>query len=223
MTASTSAIAVDIVLQPDATMVDHAEDANVDLLAVYPEGFPLDEKHRPHVTVLQCYVDAALLDEFERAVGAFLAAHPVSGWTLQASGFYYLPFGDLGVAGIVIEPTPELLATQGSLVELSRPYVVASADGTAFVTTAAEPEINQPTLDYVAGFAQNASGVHYNPHVTTGVAPRKHLDDLVAAPFSSFTFSPVGAALYQLGNLGTAARLLHDWSPETPGPIVLPS
>lgn len=208
-----SAIAVDIVLQPDATMVGHAEDANAELRAVHPDGFALDETHRPHISMLQCYVDAAQLGQFKAAVGEFFAIHPVHGWTLHATGFYYLPFGGLGVAGIVVEPTSDLLAAQGALVELSRPYFVASADASAFVTTRAEPEINQPTLDYVGAFARDASGTHYNPHVTTGVAPRGHLDALVAAPFRSFDFSPLGAALYQLGNLGTAARLLHDWSP----------
>lgn len=212
------AIAVDIMLQPDATMVARAEAANADLLRAFPEGFPLDEKHRPHITMVQTYVDAGRLDELTGVVGAFLADHPVQGWTLLATGFYYLPFNGLGAAGIVVERTPELLDLQGAIVELTGPYVVAEADGSAFVTTAAEPEINQPTQDYVRDFARDASGEHYNPHVTTGVARQDHLDALLAEPFGSFTFSPLGVAMYQLGNLGTAARILHDWSPVAPAP-----
>jgi hypothetical protein len=34
------------------------------------------------------------------------------------------------------------------------------------------------------------------------------LDAMLAEPFAPFTFSPVGAAVYQLGPFGTAARRL---------------
>ena len=52
---------------------------------------------------------------------------------------------------------------------------------------------------------------HFNPHVTTGVASRVYLDKMLAEPFESFTFSPAGAAVYQLGQFGTAARKLKTW------------
>jgi len=32
---------------------------------------------------------------------------------------------------------------------------------------------------------------------------------MVAAPFDTFTFSPVGASVYHLGNYGTAMKKLH--------------
>jgi hypothetical protein len=50
--------------------------------------------------------------------------------------------------------------------------------------------------------------------VTTGIGPRDHLDRMVAEPFEPFTFSPAGAAVYQLGNYGTAARKLHAFAPK---------
>jgi hypothetical protein len=34
---------------------------------------------------------------------------------------------------------------------------------------------------------------------------------MLAEPFTSFTFSPAGAAVYQLGQFGTAAKKLHEW------------
>ncbi len=33
---------------------------------------------------------------------------------------------------------------------------------------------------------------------------------MLAEPFESFTFSPAGAAVYQLGQFGTAAKKLHE-------------
>jgi hypothetical protein len=48
-------------------------------------------------------------------------------------------------------------------------------------------------------------------HVSTGVAARKYLDKMLAEPFEPFTFSPAGAAVYQLGPFGTAAKKLKEW------------
>ena len=51
----------------------------------------------------------------------------------------------------------------------------------------------------------------YEPHVTTGLAPREYLDKMLKEPFEAFTFSPVGAAVYHLGNYGTAAKELKEF------------
>jgi len=45
---------------------------------------------------------------------------------------------------------------------------------------------------------------------STGVAPREYLDKMLAEPFDDFTFSPAGAAVYHLGQYGTAAKKLKD-------------
>ena len=55
------------------------------------------------------------------------------------------------------------------------------------------------------------SGENFNPHVSTGVAPNEYLDEMLAEPFKTFTFSPAGAAVYQLGPFGTAAKKLTEW------------
>jgi hypothetical protein len=41
--------AIDILLEPDATMLRHAEAVNANHLKIYPQGFALDAAHRPHV------------------------------------------------------------------------------------------------------------------------------------------------------------------------------
>jgi hypothetical protein len=38
--------------------------------------------------------------------------------------------------------------------------------------------------------------------------PLTYLDEMVAEPFERFTFSPLGASVYQLGTFGTAQRKL---------------
>ena len=66
-------------------------------------------------------------------------------------------------------------------------------------------------IDYVSTFVPKSSGESFNPHVTTGVASREYLDKMLAEPFESFTFSSAGAAVYQLGQFGTAAKKLKEW------------
>jgi hypothetical protein len=46
-------------LEPDATMVQHAQADNARLLKAYPDGFPLDATHHPHITMLQQFVRTA--------------------------------------------------------------------------------------------------------------------------------------------------------------------
>ena len=38
------------------------------------------------------------------------------------------------------------------------------------------------------------------------------LDKMLAEQFGAFTFSPAGAAVYQLGQFGTAAKMLKEWN-----------
>jgi hypothetical protein len=42
--------AIDILLEPDATMVKHAQAANEQLLKEFPKGFALGETHQPHIS-----------------------------------------------------------------------------------------------------------------------------------------------------------------------------
>ncbi|HEY3676845.1 MAG TPA: hypothetical protein VGK84_12740 [Candidatus Tumulicola sp.] len=203
-----STIAIDIALEPDATMLRHAQADNARLRGAFPNGFGLDATHHPHVSVLQRYVLVKDLGSIYNAAGAVMVkANPLP-WKLTALKYYYLPGGPIGLAGIVVRPTNELLALQQALIEAVAPFTVETGTGAAFFTTPEEPDINQPTIDYVAAFVPHATGAHFNPHVTIGVGPVAYLDKILAEPFDDFTFSPAGASVYQLGDYGTARKAL---------------
>ena len=104
--------AIDILLNPDQTMLQHASDANARLLKTFPKGFALDATHTPHITMLQRYVRTADLDKIYVAVGTVLASEKVTNWKLKAFKYYYIPSGEIGLAGIVIEPTDDLVRLQ---------------------------------------------------------------------------------------------------------------
>src|SRR5664279_728234 len=97
--------AIDIALEPDATMIQHAQDANARLLKVFPKGFALDATHNPHITLLQQFVRTADLDKVYATANSVLAKEKPTGWTMKAFKYYYIPSPPVGLVGIVVEPT----------------------------------------------------------------------------------------------------------------------
>jgi acid phosphatase (class A) len=207
---ASSVTAIDILLEPDATMLQHSADNNARLLKVFPKGFALDATHTPHITMIQRYVRTADLDKVYAAASQVLTAANVKTMKLEAFKYYYIPTGANGLAGICAKPTPELLKLQAALIAAVAPFTVETGDSAAFVTTLDDPIIDPALISYVSAFVPKGSGENFNPHVTTGVAPKTYLDPMLAAPFEPFTFSPVGAAVYQLGQFGTAAKKLKQ-------------
>jgi hypothetical protein len=212
-TAEASAVtAIDILLEPDATMLRYCQASNARLLGAYPNGIALDEAHRPHITLIQRFVRTADLDRVYAAAGKVLAGAHVNSMKLEAFRYYYAPTPpDTGVAGIVVKPTPGLLKLQRDLNAAVAPFTVETGTMAAFATSHNDPALDTALIQYVSAFVPKYSGEHFNPHVSTGVAPREYLDKMLAEPFEPFTFSPAGAAVYQLGAFGTAAEKLKGW------------
>lgn len=204
------ATAVDIALEPDATMIQRATDANARLLKSFPKGFALDETHHPHVTMVQQFVRTADLDKVFAAANAVLAKEKPAGWTLKAFKYYYIPDPPVGLAGIVVEPTKDLHRLQNELLAAVKPYTVKTGTPAAFFSDVDGRDIQKSLIKYVANFATDAAGKHFNPHVTIGVGTEDYLNKMLAEPFPSFTFSPTGASVYQLGSFGTARKKLTD-------------
>ena len=68
--------AIDILLEPDTTMLRRAEANNARLLEIFPKGYSLDASHRPHITIVQRFVRTDNLDKvFEAAEKVFAAAN----------------------------------------------------------------------------------------------------------------------------------------------------
>jgi phosphoglycolate phosphatase-like HAD superfamily hydrolase len=207
----TPVTAIDILLEPDATMLSHAEANNARLLKVYPQGFALDAAHRPHITLVQRFVRTADLDKVYAAAGKVFTSANVTGMKLEAFKYYYAPGKNVGVAGIVARPTPELLKLQADIIAAVAPFTVETGTMAAFTAAHDDPALDAILIEYVSTFVPKQSGEHFNPHVSTGVASREYLDKMLAESFKPFTFSPAGAAVYQLGPFGTAAKKLKEW------------
>jgi hypothetical protein len=205
--------AVDIVLEPDATMIEHAQAANAGLLKNFPKGYALGDEHAPHISVIGGYFHTENLDELFAAASKVLASEKVMSWKLKAFKYYYIPSKEIGLGGILVEPTADLIRLQEELFEAIGKFMAPGSFGTAaaFKTTPQDPDINQATIDAVATYFSEHRGEDYAPHVTIGVGMIQYLNALLTAPFPTFTFSAVGVSAYQFGNFGTAAKQLHSF------------
>ena len=205
--------AIDIALEPDSTMIDHAMADNARLLKSFPKGFALDATHHPHVSMLQQFVRTADLDKVYAAAQAVFDKEKPKAWTLKAFKYYYIPAPPIGVAGIVIEPTEDLHRLQDALIKAVEPYTVKTGTPAAFFSDEGGRDIQGQLISYVENFVKDAAGKRFNPHVTIGVGTEKYLNEMLAEPFPSFTFSPAGASVYQLGAFGTARKELKALTP----------
>jgi 2'-5' RNA ligase len=201
--------AIDIALEPDTTMMQHATAANARLRKSFPKGFALDKTHHPHITLLQQFVRTGDLNKVFAAANAVLAKEKPTTWTLKAIKYYYIPAPPFGVAGIVVEPTEDLHRLQDEIIAAVEPYTVKTGTPAAFFSEEGGKDIQSELIDYVANFVTDAAGKRFNPHVTIGVGTEDYLNKMLAEPFASFTFKAVGASVYQLGTFGTARKELR--------------
>jgi hypothetical protein len=204
-------VAIDILLDPDATMIQHAQAANARARKNFPKGFALGSSHVPHVTLLQMYASTADLDKVYAAADKVFAKENPTSWKLKAVKYVYTADGAIGLGAIAAEPTADLLRLQQELIDAVAPFTVPTGSAAAFVTTPEDPNIVAPLIPYVAAFVRDHRGDHFTPHVTVGIGTIAFWDAMLAEPFDTFTFSPVGASVYHLGNYGTAMTLLHTF------------
>jgi len=159
------------------------------------------------VSIFAGFVPTPDLPKVYAAAGEVLAKEDYTGWKLTAFKYYYIPLGPIGLAGIVVKPTPDLLRLQQELIDAVGSHTVKTATAAAFYTTPAEPDIHQAVIDYIAAFPK-LTGKNFSPHVTIGVGMTGFLDAMLAEPFTAFTFSPASASVYQFGDFGAARKQL---------------
>lgn len=207
--AQSDITAIDILLDPDKTMIDSAEVYNAIMQKNYsgPGSYSLDNLHKPHITVLQCFVLSADLEKVYAAIAEIVKNEKPTEEKLTSKGFYYFPANGLGLAGITIDTTPGLLHFQSKIIEVLKPFIVQGNDS-AFVQNTDGTPIAAGFSDYVNGFITDHSGVNYNPHVTIGLAHEDFLNELIAKPYNKFSFKCESVSIYHLGDFGTARTKL---------------
>ena len=204
--AGDKVIAIDVLLQPDRTMISKAGAINARLRADYKDGYSLDATHSPHVTLVQRYVRAKDFDAVTAAITKLLATEKPTELQLKGTRLLYQMWNGVALHALLVERTPELTRLQQKVVDTVAPFSVSGGTAAAFIDTPADADI----VPYVETFVPKASGPNYMPHVTVGVATEAFGKKITAEPFTAFTFHPAGVAIYQLGNFGVAAKKLWE-------------
>ena len=206
-------IAINILLEPDPATMERAKAIKSRLLANYPEGFPFDRHHTPHITILQRFVPRDAVEAVGRVVREVVAAAPTPNWESVATGYEVLVHGDVGVIGIVIQPTEDWLRLQTGIIEAVAPFAAERGTAEAFAPRLDGGPISQLTVNYVNTFVGPCTGANYNPHITLGLGTREFLEALKSEPFEPFPVRAQTVSLYQVGDYGVAQTKLHDLHP----------
>jgi hypothetical protein len=209
----TDLTAIDVLIDPDEQAIDRARTINARLLASLPQGWALDDTHKPHITTLQRYVRTADLNKVYDVVEKVLSETDMTSLGYQAVEVTHADWGfpGYGPTVLLIKVSPEVLAFQGNLEAAVAPFVESGGTAEAFV---ADPgEVISPTIiKWVEAYVPDQIGDgKYLPHLTVGAGKFEDLKIIEAEPFDAFDVHPSGMAVYHLGNNGTARKLLKSW------------
>lgn len=203
-------LAVDVLLETDATMIEHARQVNDRLRESYPAGYALDAAHTPHITLVQRYIPESRLPEARAALARLLRSEKLSGLRLTATGYIVSVWGPTALVMYRVEPTPELRRLEAAVDAAIQPFAATGGTPAAFVRRPGE-EIDAATVGWVEEFIPSHSGEHFEPHVTLGLTLPELGAKLKQEPFAPFTFHPSSLSIFQLGTVGTAQKKLAGW------------
>jgi len=147
------------------------------------------------------------------AVERVSAKLPLAGRQLTVLGLEHKPWGHREIMNIKIAKTPELETFQADLVSAISPYLVKSGDGTAFLTSKGDPDVDGETIEYVATFVQKHTGAAFEPHITVGISDAETVRKVSARQGATPNLTIASVAVFQLGNVGTARKELWRRSP----------
>ena len=205
--AESGLLAVDVLLEPDDALADRARALNARLRASERNGFPLDETHVPHLSLVQQFVRREDVGRLGELIAKVLEASPAP-MQIEVTGIDLAPWNRATMVSLAVERNAVLSRLQAALITSLIPFVAPAGDANAFVRDAPDSQIDTTTIDYVSSFLLKHAGDSYQPHVTVGLASKAAAQALKAEPFERRSYGVSRAAVYQLGNAGTARRRL---------------
>ncbi|MEO8774039.1 MAG: hypothetical protein ABI371_06895 [Gelidibacter sp.] len=193
-----------------ADVYDQAIQLNRSLLKDNPNNFTLDENHIPHITLLQCYLLESDLPKVEQLLDGLYQT--IENGILWTDHLQYHKDKTESFASIGIKKSKGLIALHKRTIAFLEPYILPNGSQEAYVQNADGSPIDDFTLAYVPKFVSHYSYENFNPHISLGVAKVSLLDSLAEHDFRAMKFHATDIAVFQLGNYGTARKLL--WKSE---------
>jgi len=187
---------VDLAILLPAETGRAATDLNRLLLERHPNGYPLDDTHLPHITLIQQFVQTAAIDRLSGVVESFLSEF--SPMSLRAEG--------PGKGGSTVHVR---IAEMESLEALHRRAhaslgAFAASGGHAVSFFSAGMPARPGDAEWIVASLEN-----FNPHITLGVGELVDLD--AVGPLAPWLFDVDRVALCHVGAHGTCRRILREW------------
>ncbi len=203
-------IAINILLTPDKELYDHSIHLTELMSENTPETLTLDSSRIPHITLLQAYINEKDLPQIKEVLKEVYSS--ISSENLMAESIIFSNDKDTSFAMIRIGKSEPLLKLHEHVIALVNPFIVHNGSEKSFISNADGREIDQFTIDYVPVFIDKYSYENYDPHLSLGVAETSFLENLSKNEFKSVQFKAASLSLYQMGEYGTAQKLL--WKSE---------
>lgn len=201
-------IAIDVLLVPSEEMYSQALQLNSAINENNPETIKLDESHIPHITLLQCFIYEEDLPKVKNTLEGFFGT--IKNEDFKAEKFSYSKNSAKSFAMISVEKSKEIVRLHEDIIEKVKPFMQKNSLESAFVPNPDGSPISKSTLNYVPNFLKKHSYKNFDPHISLGVAEKKILDSLSANVFNPIKFKAASLSIYQLGDHGTAQKLLWN-------------
>lgn len=199
-------IAIDVLLIPSEEMNAQAIQLNTLMKQNNPETIKLDENHVPHITLLQCFVNEKDLPKINKALDGLFET--IAQDSMKAESLFYYEEKEESFAMIRVKKSTRLMKIHKKAIELVKPYIVTNGSEKSFVQNPDGSPISESTVSYVPDFVNKYSFKNFDPHISLGVAQKTLLDSLEQHVFKPIHFKATSVSVYQLGDHGTAQKLL---------------
>lgn len=199
-------IAIDVLLIPSQEMYSQALALNSEINQNNPETIKLDENQVPHITLLQCFIKEEDLPKINKALDGLFET--IAQNSLKAESFFYYEEKEESFAMIRIEKSAHLMEIHKKTIDLVKPYIVKNGSEKSFAQNPDGSPISKSTVTYVPDFVNKYSYENFDPHISLGVAQKTLLDSLAQHVFKPIHFKATSVSVYQLGDHGTAQKLL---------------
>lgn len=200
-------IAINVLLTPSAEMQAQALKLNTLIKENNPDALHLDKNHIPHITILQCFVKENDLPKINEALKGLYKNFQNE--SLKAKSLSYETDKEASFAMIAVEKSNALLALHKKTIELVEPFMVKEGSEKSFVQNPDRSAISASTVSYVPDFLDKYSYEKFEPHISLGIAQKVFLDSLAKNVFRPIHFKATSISIYQLGDHGTAQKLIY--------------
>ena len=142
----TDLTAIDVLIDPDDARYRACPYGQRRVAQSLPQGWALDDTHKPHITMLQRYLLTADLDKVYDAVEKIIAETDMASLGYQAVKITHADWGfpGYGPTVLLVQASPAVLAFQAKLEAAVAPFVESGGTADAFVADLGE--VISPTI-----------------------------------------------------------------------------